>query len=97
MKKNIELLGIDPMLFAGVDDDNMKIIESIEEMQKYSIQLKCKGKTLANVSTTGFLHKGHMSLVDIAKENADEVVVNIDHIDPYKKFKQNPHKYYIVD
>ena len=71
----------------------MIIIESIEEMQKYSIQLKCKGKTLANVSTTGFLHKGHMSLVDIAKENADEVVVNIDHIDPYKKFKQDPHKY----
>ena len=71
----------------------MKIIESIEEMQRYSIQLRGKGKTLANVSTTGFLHKGHMHLVDIAKENADEVVVNIDHIDPYHRFKQEPHKY----
>ena len=71
----------------------MKIIESIEEMQQYSIQLKSKGKTLANVSTTGFLHKGHMHLVDIAKENADEVVVNIDHVDPYRRFKQEPHKY----
>ena len=71
----------------------MKIIESIEEMQQYSIQLKSKGKTLANVSTTGFLHKGHMSLVDIAKENADEVVLNIDHVDPYYKFKQEPHKF----
>ena len=71
----------------------MKIIESIIEMQQYSIQLKSKGKTLANVSTTGFLHKGHMHLVDIAKENADEVVVNIDHIDPYHRFKQEPHKY----
>ena len=71
----------------------MIIIESIEEMQQYSIQLKSKGKTLANVSTTGFLHKGHMSLVDIAKENADKVVVNIDHIDPYNKFKQEPSKY----
>lgn len=71
----------------------MIIIESIEEMQQYSIQLKCKGKTLANVSTTGFLHKGHMSLVDIAKENADKVVLNIDHIDPYNKFKQEPNKY----
>ena len=71
----------------------MIIIESIEEMQQYSIQLKCKGKTLANVSTTGFLHKGHMSLVDIAKENADKVVLNIDHIDPYNKFKQEPSKY----
>ena len=71
----------------------MKIIESIEEMQQYSIQLKSNGKTLANVSTTGFLHKGHLRLVDIAKENADEVVVNIDHIDPYLKFKQELHKY----
>ena len=44
----------------------MKIIESIIEMQQYSIQLKSKGKTLANVSTTGFLHKGHMHLVDVA-------------------------------
>ena len=66
----------------------MKIIESIEEMQRYSIQLRGKGKTLANVSTTGFLHKGHLHLVDIAKENADEVVLNIDHIDTYRKFKQ---------
>ena len=71
----------------------MKIIESIEEMQQYSIQLKSNGKTLANVSTTGFLHKGHLRLVDIAKENADEVVLNIDHIDTYRKFKQEPHKY----
>jgi len=71
----------------------MIIIESIEEMQQYSIQLKSKGKTLANVSTTGFLHKGHMSLVDIDKENADKVVLNIDHIDPYNKFKQEPSKY----
>ena len=71
----------------------MKIIKSISEMQQYSIQLKSKGKILANVSTTGFLHAGHMHLVDIAKENADEVVLNIDHIDPYKKFRQEPHKY----
>ena len=71
----------------------MKIIESIIEMQQYSIQLRGKGKTLANVSTTGFLHKGHMHLVDVAKENADEVVVNIDHVDPYRRFKQEPHKY----
>ena len=27
MKKTIQLKGIDPMLFAGVDDNNMKAIE----------------------------------------------------------------------
>jgi len=53
----------------------MKIIESIEEMQKYSQQLKRDGKTIACVATEGYLHDGHMSLVKIAKENADVVVM----------------------
>ena len=74
-------------------EERMKIIESIEEMQQYSIQLKGKGKILANVSTTGFLHKGHMHLVDIAKKNADEVVLNIDHVDSYRKFQLEPNIY----
>ena len=54
----------------------MKIIESIEEMQEYSQQLKRKGKTITAVETSGYLHDGHMSLVNIAKENADVVVMN---------------------
>ena len=33
MKKTIELKGIDPMLFAGVDDSHMKIIESTFKAQ----------------------------------------------------------------
>ena len=74
-------------------EERMKIIESIAEMQQYSIQLKGKGKILANVSTTGFLHKGHMHLVDIAKKNADEVVLNIDHVDSYRKFQLEPNIY----
>jgi len=54
----------------------MKIIESISEMREYSQQLKREGKTIASVATTGYLHDGHMSLVKIAKENADVVVMN---------------------
>ena len=54
----------------------MKIIESISEMREYSQQLKCQGKTIAAVQTVGYLHDGHMSLVKIAKENADVVVMN---------------------
>ena len=53
----------------------MKIIESIEEMQKYSQQLKRDGKTIACVTSDGYFHDGHMSLVKIAKENADVVVM----------------------
>jgi len=53
----------------------MKIIESIDEMQEYSQQLKRDGKTIALVDTMGYLHDGHMSLVKIAKENADVVII----------------------
>ena len=53
----------------------MKIIESLDEMQEYSQQLKRDGKTIASVATQGYLHDGHMSLVKIAKENADVVVM----------------------
>ena len=56
----------------------MKIIESISEMQEYSKQCKRKDKTIASVATTGYLHDGHMSLVKIAKENADLVVMTTD-------------------
>ena len=43
-------------------------------MREYSQQIKREGKTIANVSTTGYLHDGHMSLVKIAKETTDLVV-----------------------
>jgi len=55
----------------------MKIFNSIKEMQEFSASVKREGKTLAVVPTMGFLHEGHMSLVDIAKKEADTVVVTI--------------------
>lgn len=55
----------------------MKIFNSIKEMQEFSSSVKREGKTLAVVPTMGFLHEGHMSLVDIAKKEADVVVVTI--------------------
>ena len=54
----------------------MRIIESIEEMREYSQQCKREGKIIGSVATGGYLHDGHMSLVKIAKENSDVVVVN---------------------
>jgi pantoate--beta-alanine ligase len=57
----------------------MKIIESIEEMREYSRQLKHEGKTIGSVATSGYLHDGHMSLVKIAKENADIVLLTGEH------------------
>jgi len=62
----------------------MRIIESIEEMKKYSQQLKREGKIIASVDTDAELHDGHMSLVKIAKENGDVVILNAGHSVDYK-------------
>ena len=78
----------------------MKIIESIEEMREYSQQIKREGKTIASVNTAGDLHKGHMSLVNIGKDNADVIILSVSRIADYiyyneeyeeriEKYKQN--------
>ena len=66
----------------------MKIIESVEEMREYSQQLKREGKTIASVETAGDLHEGHMSLVKIAKENADVVILSIGHVIDYVRYSE---------
>ena len=55
----------------------MKIIKSIKDMQKYSRSQKQEGKKVAFVPTLGALHHGHLSLLDIARKNADILVVSI--------------------
>ncbi len=56
----------------------MQVIKTIREMQKWSMDRKKAGKTVAVVPTMGFLHEGHLSLIDAARTNgADAVVVTI--------------------
>lgn len=56
----------------------MDVIRSIKEMQKWSMTRKFQGKKVAIVPTMGFLHEGHLSLIDTARRNgADAVVVTI--------------------
>ncbi len=55
----------------------MKIIEKISEMQSFSCEIRRSGRTIGVVPTMGFLHEGHMSLVDLAKRHSDVVVVTI--------------------
>lgn len=72
----------------------MKIIESVEEMREYSQQLKNDGKTIGLIDTEGDLHNGHMSLVKIAKDNVDVVILGICHTInyfklPFEEYEEN--------
>ncbi|MFA5688165.1 MAG: pantoate--beta-alanine ligase [Kiritimatiellales bacterium] len=55
----------------------MKIISDPQEMQTAAQELRRAGKSIGFVPTMGFLHAGHLSLMNIAREKADVVVVSI--------------------
>lgn len=55
----------------------MIIIKSPQEMVKWSKSAKKDQKSISLVPTMGCLHLGHLSLIDIAKQNGDMVVVSI--------------------
>lgn len=55
----------------------MQTIESVNEMQSVAIGLRSGGKLIGLVPTMGCLHEGHLSLVDLAREKADTVIVSI--------------------
>ena len=53
------------------------VITDIEEMRLWAKSKRLEGAGLGLVPTMGFLHKGHLSLVELALKKADYVVVSI--------------------
>ena len=56
----------------------MNIFREPKELQKYCREQKLAGKKIALVPTMGYLHEGHLSLIETAKKRgADEIVVSV--------------------
>ena len=56
---------------------HIKTIATVEEMHKLSSRFRKEGKLIGLVPTMGFLHEGHLSLVDKSKSICDITVVTI--------------------
>jgi len=55
----------------------MDVISSIEEMRQDSARARARGQRIGLVPTLGALHEGHLSLVRVARERTDRVVVSV--------------------
>lgn len=56
---------------------HIKAVITVEEMQKLSSRYRKEGKLIGLVPTMGYLHEGHLSLVDKSKSICDVTVVSI--------------------
>lgn len=55
----------------------VKVVTTVEEMQRSAEDLRQAGRRIACVPTMGFLHDGHLSLMRIARSRTDVLVATI--------------------
>jgi pantoate--beta-alanine ligase len=53
------------------------VVHTREELAEHIAEWRHQGEHIALVPTMGNLHKGHLALVDLAKEHAERVIVTI--------------------
>ena len=55
----------------------MILLRTKSELARYASEARRSGKVIGLVPTMGYLHAGHMSLVDTARAKADVVIVTL--------------------
>jgi len=55
----------------------MRIFRDAVEMQRWSMEQRVSGSTIGLVPTMGYLHNGHLSLIEEAQVDCDLIVVSI--------------------
>ena len=55
----------------------MKIVQSINDVRANVAQARKSGKRIGFVPTMGFLHRGHISLVEESRKHTDYQVMSI--------------------
>jgi len=55
----------------------LKVIEQIEALRKELDRARKAGQKIGLVPTMGYLHEGHLSLIDIARQKSDVVVMSL--------------------
>ena len=55
----------------------MRIVHSIPEMQALADEIRAQGKVIGFVPTMGYFHQGHLSLIRLAAQKADVVVISL--------------------
>jgi pantoate--beta-alanine ligase len=55
----------------------MRFITSIKEMQELAERLRRQGKVISFVPTMGYLHQGHLSLMEEGRKRGDVLIISI--------------------
>ena len=55
----------------------MEVISSISEIQHLSLKFEREGKKIGFVPTMGYLHEGHLSLINLIRDRSDVVILSI--------------------